>query len=572
MIRQASSNPAGDDTDIQRWIIEAGDPGVEPRPEHIEQVRGLLLNGLASPAPPRTRLRPLLFLAAACILAAAALGILSLPGRSDKAWARVVQAIQEQPWIHVVRRGADGRSDEHWLSPRLEIVAFRYDHGLTEHSTEYHDLKTGIYFKYVPEEDAIYRLPERGDIKEHHAHALDFWRKLIRGDASAMGNFIPGVEMVGPETRELTEDGKTWTAYQWAMSKPTRKDHEVKWIRMLVDPKTRLPGFLVGESVGGERVRDAFDYPDSGPADIVAMGAPATARRVDRVPGNDLDRVLNGLKVGRNRFDDYCGYAWFDDRMAVWRVWRKGHKWRVERMQMKVESVTRPFVPANSDVAWFRLHEKEFFFELQAVCDGRMVWYYSYDPQVLGPNQAYVPQKPASVMSNTVYGSGDDPMMPWPHLLPEQIGHPRIDLPSAERNIIIEAEPKDGPAGTIRVQLRDSDAKDPKEPDRKRLWIDPEKNDLAIRAETCAYDRPYDASHKATGPWRIDHISVEILEEFARSPSGFWYPTRVRHQTPVNDYNKVKYGDTVTRFALDFEAKIPDNLFEPLKSVDEGSR
>ena len=63
-----------------------------------------------------------------------------------------------------------------------------------------------------------------------------------------------------------------------------------------------------------------------------------------------------------------------------------------------------------------------------------------------------------------------------------------------------------------------------------------------------------------------------MFEQFARSPNGFWYPTQVRRQTPVNDYNKVKYGDTVTRFALDFEAKIPESLFEPLKSMDERSR
>ena len=33
----------------------------------------------------------------------------------------------------------------------------------------------------------------------------------------------------------------------------------------------------------------------------------------------------------------------------------------------------------------------------------------------------------------------------------------------------------------------------------------------------------------------------------------------------MNAYNKVVYGDTVTRFVLDFEAKFPEGLFEPLK-------
>jgi hypothetical protein len=32
----------------------------------------------------------------------------------------------------------------------------------------------------------------------------------------------------------------------------------------------------------------------------------------------------------------------------------------------------------------------------------------------------------------------------------------------------------------------------------------------------------------------------------------------------VNEFNKVAYGDTVTRFALDFQAPLPDDLFRPL--------
>ena len=566
MIRQTIDDPAADDADIQGWITEAGDPGIEPRPEHIEQVRELLLNGIGPAAPRRSWPRPFLWLAAACLLAAATLGILSLPGRSDNAWARVVQALQERPWVHLVMQGPGRPSDETWVSPRHEIVAYRYDHGPTERATEYHDLRTGIYFKYVPEENVIYRLPETEVFKKHTSRQLDFWRKLIRGEAAAMSDFLPeSAEMVGPRIHDITEEGTSWTAYEWTSSKPARKDYAVTRLRLLVNPKTRLPRFCDAESAGGDRLRREFDYPDAGPADIVAMGVPASAKRVNRVPANDLNRVLDGLKAGRNRFDDYCCYTWFGDGMNAWRVWRKGHKWRVESVFTKDGSSSRPAFPGNSDLAWWREHQKSLLFELHAVCDGRTVWYYRYSPQALKPNQPYVLQKPASVMSHPVYGSDDDPMMPWPHLLPEQIGHRQIDLPSAERRFSLDTEPKDGPPGTNRIQVRDSDAKDPKEPDRYRLWIDPEKNYLVIRAETCVYDRPYDASGKASGPWRIVSISVEVLEEFARSPSGFWYPTRVRRQTPVNDYNKVKYGDTVTRFVLDFEAKIPDGLFEPLK-------
>jgi hypothetical protein len=250
--------------------------------------------------------------------------------------------------------------------------------------------------------------------------------------------------------------------------------------------------------------------------------------------------------------------------MNAWRVWRKGHKWRVEHAIANDHGPSGPRTPGNADLSWWRQHEKDYYFELQAVCNGRTVWYYTYPQQRLGPNQRYVPQKPSSVMSHPVYGSEDDPSMPWPHLLPEQIGHPQVDLPSADREFLLDPDPKDGPPRTLRLSVRDTNSSNPKQPDRYRLWIDPETNDLAIRAESCVYTRPVDASGIATGPWKIVHIEVNILEDFARSPSGFWYPTRVRRQTPVNEYNKTKYGDTVTRFVLDFQATFPDGLFEPL--------
>ena len=199
MTRQTSDNPAADDADVRGWIAEAGDPGVEPRPEHVEAVRAALLGRLGPTAPARIRPRSLLVAGRGLHPGRGALGILGLPGRSDNAWARVVQALQERTWIHLADKGPLRFSDESWISPRHEIVAFRYDHGPAEHSTEYHDLKTGVYFKYVPEEDAIYRLPETGAFKKHTSRELDFWRKLIRGEPTAMGDFLPDKSHGRPE-------------------------------------------------------------------------------------------------------------------------------------------------------------------------------------------------------------------------------------------------------------------------------------------------------------------------------------------------------------------------------------
>jgi hypothetical protein len=546
------------DDDVQGWMSEAGAPLAAPRPEHVERLRGMILDRLPPARPARAKSRRLRWLAAAAVLAATALGLLSLPGRQTNAWAQVVRAMQEKPWVHVVTRHPDRFKDEGWINPRNEVVAFTYDHGPTESAVEFHDLKTDVYFKYIPGEKTIYRLPEPGGQRKRTSEYVAFMKRLLQGEIAI--DPIPAAETTGPTVRTVVEDGKSWIAYEWRHKLPGRVQDSLAKTRILVDPATKLPRFWDVESVEGTSRRREFDYPESGPADILAMGVPADAKRVDRVPGDDLDRLLKGLAAGRNRFDDYQGFAWHDGGSNAWRVFRKGRKWRVESAIEKVFDPDRRGFPPDADLAWWRAHEPDYHFELQAVCDGRTIWYYRHKPQSIGPNDPYRLEKPSSISSHEVYGSPDDPLMPWAHLLPEQIGHPQTDGPGSQRTLTVDPKPDDGPPNTVRLSVRDASLDGPNPPDLFRLWVDPDKNDLALRAESAVSSGP----HGPAARWKVVHIEVNILEDLARSPGGFWYPTRVRRQTPVNEFNKVEYGDTVTRFALDFQAPLPDDLFRPL--------
>ena len=46
-----------------------------------------------------------------------------------------------------------------------------------------------------------------------------------------------------------------------------------------------------------------------------------------------------------------------------------------------------------------------------------------------------------------------------------------------------------------------------------------------------------------------------LMENLARSPSGFWYPTQVRRKTSNLD------SEQIWKYFLDFETPIPDDLF-----------
>ena len=189
----------------------------------------------------------------------------------------------------------------------------------------------GIKTQYVAAENTIYRLPEAVDLQQHNARELMVFEQILRGEAFQTSP-IPDTEIIGQKSREVTEGGKTWKEYELTVRWKERPDRPSRmWWR--VDPETNLPHTWDIEVADG-KIQQTIDYPGFGPSDILALGVPATAKMVDRIPNNDLNRILTGLKIGRNRFDDYCGYVW--GTLGINRVWRKGHRWRVERGRPRI--------------------------------------------------------------------------------------------------------------------------------------------------------------------------------------------------------------------------------------------
>jgi hypothetical protein len=134
-----------------------------------------------------------------------------------------------------------------------------------------------------------------------------------------------------------------------------------------------------------------------------------------------------------------------------------------------------------------------------------------------------------------------------------------VSLPDSDREFLIDSKATDGPPGTVRLRVRNARSSDPTRPEFYRLWIDPEKNHLAIKAESAVFD-PSKMPKGGLIQSEIAYIDTKTLTDFARSPSGFWYPTRVVRVTSDN-----KKYEGVTNFLLDFQAELPDALFKPVK-------
>ncbi len=547
------------------YISEAGDPHVVPRPEHVARLRSLVLErlGPAGPHPARLWRARLLVGSGLALLGSAAVVLLLVTlSRPAIAWAQVAEALQGRPWVHGKVVGPDGKElIEQWLSSNRERGGERAGPWVA-----FHDYKRKILTKYVPAEGVVYRLPEPPEGAPGDTNFLrQLFDKLL--DPAGPPKFpFPGTELIGHARREVEVGGKKWLEIELTLRVAGGSRGPDLSMRIRVDPATKLPDSLTFDAEDGKRYTASIDYPDRGPADIYDLGVPRTAKVMDRTPPDAVGSILAGLKAGR-QFDDYRAFVIEETvkklpghdtpRFTAFRIWRKGPKWRVERFP---HGKTDWAPPPDIDAEWWKEHERDLAFIPQIICDGEADWrYYLVDEWRPGTPVAKPgapdPRVGQTVGPNRLMGPGDDPVLPFwcQALLPEQVGHlnEAIGQPDNDREFLVESAPKGGPPGTILFRCRDSNLRAVGVPDHFRFWVDPTKNYLSMRAEI-RVGQPAD-------PTKVAWIDTHILESLAKSPKGHAYPTRARQITHSGQH------EVVRTIFVDFDAPLPDELFQPLK-------
>lgn len=554
---------------MSRYISEAGDPHVEPRPEHVARLRSLLLERLGPPRPHAARRRKARLLVGTGLalvgsgLSAAVVLVLVTLSRPAIAWAQVAQALQRRPWVHGKVVGPDGKElVEQWVSSDRELGGERAGPQIA-----FHDYKRKILTKYVPAEGAVYRLPEPPEGAPGEAN---FLRQLLDQllDPAGPPKFpFPGTELIEQARREVEEGGEKRIEIELTLRVAGGSRGPDLSMRIRVDPATKLPDSLAFDAEDGKRYTASIDYPDRGPADIYDLGAPRAAKVVDRIPPDAVRRVLAGLEAGRRQFDDYRAFVVEETvkalpghdtpRFTAFRILRKGPRWRIERLPY---GKTDWAPPPDADTAWWKEHERDFTFIPQIICDGKADWMYylvdEWKPGTPVPKPGVPdPHVGQTVGPNQLMGPVDDPVLPFwcQALLPEQAGHLNegIDQPDNDRAFLVEPKPKDGPPGTILFRCRETNPHAVGVPDHFRLWVHPTANYLSVRAEI-RVGEPAD-------PTKVAWIDTHILEALAKSPKGHAYPTRARQITHNGRH------EVVRTFFVDFDAQLPDGLFQPLK-------
>lgn len=478
--------------------------------------------------------------------------------RPAVSWAEVAKALRSKPWVHgrCIRESdkevPDGAS-EFWFSAEREVYADR-----RAQSVMFDDYRLGVRCEYDARFNQIVRQVTWA--KDSAQEMRELWECLMRGDLR-LGLKFSGGELVALESRDVLEEERRWleydltfrTTYDWSSNTRIRE-------RFRVDPETHLPHSMIRTWLGAadrpaeapQSIECVFDYPDRGPLDIYDLGVPHTAVVDDRVPNDDLSRILAAAEAARNDFDPYFAIVVSGDGpwhtgMPETIVWRKGNRWRAE-----IGGLTKP--PAEPDshadpVAWWNEQVRHCRYQPIAVCDGETVYRVEFgEPGSHGKQQhtwrAIHKIEPRRALDRAGQAGRS---------MPELFGYPTTLQPASDIfTAEVDSRPVEGPTDSILVKYAATPVLQQGGVFRDcRYWLDPAKGYVA-RQYTLADSGVRDETY--------------VMEEFAQSPRGIWYPTVVRRKDAVEverDGRKVK-EDQVWRFYVDFAADIPDELFRPV--------
>ncbi len=210
-------------------------------------------------------------------------------------------------------------------------------------------------------------------------------------------------------------------------------------------------------------------------------------------------------------------------------------------------------VPSDADLGFWKLHEAGNGLRAQAVCDGETIRIYHYTTDDLRAGRTLSLRLSRSPTQTA--GAADDPI----HALAPS--HARADRPSEHRRPDVPSEcspstsrPADGPPGTVRISVRDTQFQDPRA--RPAPAVDRLREEsrwrCGPRPSVFEPERP-----PSKGGSHDEDPFVDTLHR--RRPGPVARRILVSDEGDPEDIELP--GPAGHRFLLDFDAEIPDALF-----------
>lgn len=476
--------------------------------------------------------------------------------------ADVAAAVAERPWLHGVATNAEGGSQqEFWYSAQEGIMATRQDSTVL-----FLDQKQGVMDLWSGgsnADDVIVRKPLDAAQQRLFQTARDGLRALLMGDLQGVAS-SKNERIVSHSRQREQVDGQEQIIHRLVVE--TADDSTVQTLTLAVDPQSDLPQWYELQ-LQDERLRFDLSYPEQGPYTIYGVRVPRTAKVQTQRPSDDLERVLAAMKRARTKFDAYRGLTISAVKSADPRdggggifdaTAHQGTKWRVDRLRIPASWMIRARVPDEQDPAhWWLEQISQFGNHPTLISDGSQQWLFTAvraDPPREDPeNPGLVKIESLKRQNRGALYPADDPSPYSMHELPHFVGYHDGYATDMMRTATVIANPPSGPENTILVEVRQVNGEA-----GQRFWVDPARSYLVVRRE-------YLRNHN--GVLRTDGV-LEVVQS-AVSPQGFWYPTVVRSPDSSIHMETGVRSDSYTRFYLDFDAELPDKLFDADKAAME---
>jgi hypothetical protein len=571
-------NPLDDHVvdDQIRAIVSDGPPlSVERRlRSQLADLRSRLSKSESPSAPVAvSRARPAAWwrLGAACAAAVVLVAAISLFLRPQISFAEVQEAVLRQTWIHVRSTFADRGKGEDWFSPARNVSASRQGGAL-----RYADHRLQIYYSYEPEEKVVYRAPivantPPGSEFESIAEAIKI---LLQGDGlpekplehlSFLGSQRDKMTVLDQRVDEVTEQEQTWLDYRITVKHAELAEPVRALFR--VDTRTKLPKSCRVEAQPDGKPATLvidFDYPEKGPADIYELGAPKTAKFVDRVPAGDVKLIVETLEAGRERMDDYRAVFVSELELPDSSWWmafpeafyRKGDRYRRDFSvrDRNDKWPERPAADADRRQWWFE-RAKQFRFYPVYVQLGPTSYTCTTEQVVDADGSQHLQITAIEKYDNNLKPGALLPV-DWV-MRPEFACRPPMGIGDPHQAPSLDPNPAEGPAGCVLLSVAHT-SKEGRINEQgmgaasvNRFWLDPQRDYIAMQWETATRDE--------NGKETI--VSQHLVEETARSPQGVWYATRIRLKNAARQADG-KQLDQIYHIFVDFDAELPDAQFE----------
>jgi hypothetical protein len=401
------------------------------------------------------------------------------------------------------------------------------------------------------------------------------------GGANRSGRY----EICDQQQQTITDDGKRYIEYRFHWRDIELDAQSSTQFVGYVDPDTHLPLRLgmIDQSSKKIMVHEQYDYPDSGPKDIYALGAPKTARIIDCSLSSEVEQLAKAtVAAGCRENIQFSALIVRSTREEHWgyRVWKKGLLWRIESSVNPLVRRSDNLPPKDTDQAeWWKQKAEKVQFMPTALFNGK--WHWIYSRETRHPNKAEIDAGMDKDVWIIVW-TKKERLLPWlrdrywQEVPLSNMGHPTTcdDLPPSGLPIYgeggigspspyylttIDPKPKHGPPNTILLELRNpiwKQAGSREEnwgiPQTINFWIDPERDYLVMRREGIVTQEGMEEI--SGGSW---------IEKLTQNPQGRWFPTIIHNLVRYKEPDGNGLEDEILQFYYDFDATMPDSLFEP---------